>query len=120
MTDFEIHTACPIKKRVMFDWPRCSKLSACIIFVRFTGDCGKRRKGHRHHNSHVNSSVNKSIEEELIAKLSENYGRNNCASVPLMLFMLSLIDAGVGAKAKFAVAVLMSVRFKTLAAYLFF
>ena len=36
-----------------------------------------------------------------------------------MLVMLSLIDAGVGAKANLAVAFLMSVRVKTLAAYLF-
>jgi hypothetical protein len=89
------------------------------MFARFTGDCSKRRKGHRHYDSYVNGSVNKSIEKELIAKLSENYGRNKCVSVLLLLVMLSLIDAGVGAKANFAVAVLMSVRVKTLAAYLF-
>ena len=35
-----------------------------------------------------------------------------------MLVMLSLIDAGVGAKAILAVAVLMSIRVGTLAAYL--
>ena len=77
------------------------------MFARFTGSCGKRRKGHRHYDSYVNASVNKSIEKELIAKLSENYGRNKCVSVLLMLVKLRLIDAGVGAKANFAVAVLM-------------
>ena len=89
------------------------------MFARFTGDCGKRRKGHRHYDSYVNARVNKSIEKELIAKLSENYGRNRCVSVLLMLVKLSLIDAGADAKTNFAVAVLMSLRVKTLAAYLF-
>jgi len=36
-----------------------------------------------------------------------------------MLVKLSLIDAGADAKTNFAVAVLMSLRVKTLAAYLF-
>jgi hypothetical protein len=64
------------------------------MFARFTNGCGRRRKGYRHYDSYVNDCVNKSIEKELIAKLLENYGRNRCVSVLLMLVELSLIDAG--------------------------
>lgn len=72
MTDCENHATDSIIKRVMFDWPRCSKVPACIMYTRFTDDCGNRRKGHRHYDSYVNGSVNRYIEKELIAQLSEN------------------------------------------------